>query len=110
VIRRARLRLTLWYSAVLLVLLLLLSTVTYTAITRTLAHELEEGISSAVGQWLEAPRRAPFARPGGPGGPDQRANPPRPGQAASPTPELTPAGTSATETVPRPGPSTVTTP
>ncbi len=62
-IRDARLRLTLWYSAALLVLLLILSTVTYTAVTRTLRHELEDGISSAVGQWLEVPRRVPFTRP-----------------------------------------------
>ena len=62
-IRRARLRLTLWYSAALLVVLLMLSVVTYTAVTRTLRRELEEGISSAVTQWLEVSRRPP-ARPG----------------------------------------------
>ncbi|TAJ18792.1 MAG: HAMP domain-containing histidine kinase [Dehalococcoidia bacterium] len=62
-IRRARLRLTLWYSAVLLALLLSLSIVTYTAVTRTLRRELEDGISSAVTQWLEVPRRTPITRP-----------------------------------------------
>lgn len=63
-IRRARLRLTLWYSAALLVLLLLLSVVTYTAVTRTLRAELEDGISSAVSQWLDVSRRVPNPRPG----------------------------------------------
>jgi signal transduction histidine kinase len=63
VIRRARLRLTLWYSAALLVLLVALSVVTYTAVTRTLRNELEEGIASAVTQWLEVSLR-PAARPG----------------------------------------------
>ncbi len=86
-IRRARLRLTLWYSGALLILLLILSTVTYTAVTRTLRHELEDGISSAVTQWLEAPRRLPFTRPAEGRGPG--LGPGRPG--ATPTPETTAA-------------------
>lgn len=84
-VHRARLRLTLWYGAALLVLLLTLSAVTYTAVTRTLRNELEDGISSAVGRWLELPRRAPPARPadGRPPGPA--------GQAGTAPTEATPA-------------------
>lgn len=86
-VHRARLRLTLWYGTALLVLLLTLSAVTYTAVTRTLRNELEEGISSAVGRWLELPRRAPPARP-----PDGRAPGPAPGRAgATPQSDSAPA-------------------
>ncbi len=92
-IRRARLRLTLWYSGALLILLLILSTVTYTAVTRTLRHELEAGISSAVGQWLEAPRRVPLTRPvegRGPGFGPGRAGV-TPTAVATPTTDLAPS-------------------
>lgn len=84
-IRRARLRLTLWYSGALLILLLILSTVTYTAVTRTLRYELEDGISSAVTQWLETPRRLPLTRPAEGRGPGLGAGRP----AATPTVEAT---------------------
>lgn len=99
-VRRARLRLTLWYSAALLVLLLILSTVTYTAVTRTLRHELEQGVSSAVGQWLEVSRRMPLARP-----PEGRGPGFRPGRAGvAPPPEAAPTAdaTPAEEIAPRP--------
>ena len=93
-IRRARLRLTLWYSGALLFLLLILSTVTYTAVTRTLRHELEDGISSAVGQWLDAPRRVPLTRPAEGRGPGPGFGPGRAGAtstaAATPTTDLAP--------------------
>ncbi|RJQ08051.1 MAG: sensor histidine kinase [Dehalococcoidia bacterium] len=93
-IRRARLRLTLWYSGALLLLLLIFSTVTYTAVTRTLRHELENGVSRAVTQWLEAPRRLPLTRPAEGRGPG--LGPGRPG--VTPTPETT----AATDATPRP--------
>ncbi len=104
-IRRARLRLTLWYSGALLLLLLLLSTVTYAAVTRTLRTELEEGISGTVSQWLEMPRRtAPAVRPGERieprGNASGRPAPLRPqptAEAASPTPAAAaPEGTVTT--------------
>lgn len=84
-IRRARLRLTLWYSGALLILFLILSAVTYTAVTRSLRHELEDGIASAVNQWLEAPRRAPLARPTEGRGP----GPGRAGAGVAPPPTAT---------------------
>lgn len=96
-IHRARLRLTLWYSGALLILLLILSTVTYTAVTRTLRHELEDGISSAVTQWLEAPRRLPLTRPAEGRGPG--LGPGRPG--ATPTPEATAGATPRPTFTPR---------
>ena len=128
-IRRARLRLTLWYSAALLVVLLMLSVVTYTAVTRTLRHELEEGISSAVTQWLEVSRRP--ARPGegpaarGPGfnlrpnatpftratststplataSPDATPTVTVAGATASPSPQPSPPAGAATAVPPRP--------
>lgn len=129
-IRRARLRLTLWYSAALLVVLLMLSVVTYTAVTRTLRRELEEGISSAVTQWLEVSRRPP-ARPGegpaarGPGfnlrpnatpftratstatplaaaSPDATPTVTAAGATASPSPQASPPAAPATAAPPRP--------
>lgn len=129
-IRRARLRLTLWYSAALLVVLLMLSVVTYTAVTRTLRRELEEGLSSAVTQWLEVSRRPP-ARPGegpaarGPGfnlrpnatpftratstatplaaaSPDATPTVTTAGATASPSPQASPPAAPATAAPPRP--------
>lgn len=99
-VRRARLRLTLWYSAVLLVLLLILSTVTYTAVTRTLRNELEDGVSSAVGQWLQTSRRVPLARP-----PEGRGPGFGPGRGiVTPPPDGTPTtgDTPAPDATPRP--------
>ncbi len=111
-IRRARLRLTLWYSAVLLALLLSLSVVTYTAVTRTLRRELEDGISSAVSQWLDVSRRTPIVRPvdapgaRGAGFPGGRSNP-TPGATASVLPTSTTESDGATTppaaTIPVPG-------
>lgn len=90
-IHRARLRLTLWYGAVLLVLLLTFSAVTYTAITRTLRNEVDEGISSAVGRWLDLPRRAPAARPS-----DGRVPSPGQGRAGATPPAGSTPGADAT--------------
>lgn len=63
-IRRARLRLTLWYAGIFILIILALGGSAYWTLQRSLSEEVDRGVETVVDAWLStAPRRLEELRP-----------------------------------------------